>query len=201
MRDHIDIINEYVIDNSFTFTMPSFDRPETTIVGSLITTKGNFEIARIDLSDLGTVAFAAVKSATDLVNPVGYVGFLKAGETLIGKNAYVPPEYQGAGLSKKLFLFAADYENKPIISDTIMSDSGEGSLKATMSSGEFHVRVFYIPTREIFQEKQIGEKTSDNETVISPADDNRNRSMWSETNPNGQKFFWLLLRNLSMIGE
>jgi len=185
-------IGEYqkIADNNF-LGFKTLDFTGAPNVGHINTGVGTLDVYQIRSGN--ETAFGAIDQNLGLKDPVCFLGFLEKGpKILIAKNAYTKNGYQKKGIASELFLLINQGFKNKIISDTEMTDAGEALWNSLKKSKNFSVKLFYIPTKEIFDISDIGKKkTSDGKTLIDPIYDNKSNFRYDEK-PDGQRFFYLL---------
>lgn len=187
-------LNEYIIVPEQTFRFPMVD---TIYVGRVQYKNGILLLHKHEtieeIAFIANIPDYSIDSSNPKLTPVAYLGFLKYQGVLMAKNAYTLPTFQKKGILSEMFYFVNKIDKHPIISDLELSVAGEAVWKSMIKSSAFDVKIFYVPTLEIFDLSDIKKtQASDGEIVQSPADDNKNDKMFSETNPNGQKYFYLI---------
>lgn len=132
--------------------------------------------------------------------PICMVGLQKWQPPLCqAKNAYCEPSERNKGYISALIDFIVNTEKKAIISDFLMSPSGAKSfLKMCKTASSFSCNIIDLKTGKIFKLSDVDSKTSDNEPILYPEDDDRDipsPGMINKTEPysiNAQRFVYIL---------
>ncbi len=160
-------------------------------VGTIQTGVGPLEVWKMIDEHMG---YAAVDSKIGAQSPLSFLAFeVFSPAVLIARNATTLPAYQKKGISSELFLFVNKADGYKILSDTLLTDSGESLWAALIASSKFSTKIAYLPTSETFVLSAVGiGKTRDGHIIKSPKDDNLDHNFYDSKTKQGQRFFYLI---------
>ena len=181
-------LKEYLIIDDPGFTNQDFSK--ATLIGKTNSQLGMLDVYRVAFTN-STIWYALVNSEIGPIAPLCYISFeFKEGLPLLRKNSYCQPQYRGKGLISELNLFVAKIEHESMISDTMMTISGEKVWEKMINRYPNNCGIFHGPTKTVFSFDKIGTKQN-GILVIDPKKDKLSIDYWFKNPTQGQKWFYI----------